>query len=136
MKLTVVLTVSSQLHNSVSSSLNRITKTLHHKCFLPVSVAKADDDIYESRAAKKSILNKKKPRPTFTGAQVFELQNSFLKEKYLLQNERVKLAKKVDLTVTQAKIWFQNRRKRWHKEQNVSRAAANEPLLFARYKFH
>ena len=52
----------------------------------PVSVAKADDDIYESRAAKKSILNKKKPRPTFTGAQVFELENSFLKEKYLLQN--------------------------------------------------
>ena len=76
----------------------------------PVSVAKADDDIYESRAAKKSILNK----------------NSFLKEKYLLQNERVKLAKKVDLTVTQAKIWFQNRRTRWRKEQNVSRAAANE----------
>ena len=92
----------------------------------PVSVAKADDDIYESRAAKKSILNKKKSRPTFNGAQVFELENSFLKEKYLLQNERVKLAKKVDLTVTQAKIWFQNRRKRWHKEQNVSRAAANE----------
>ena len=66
-----------------------------------------------------------KSRPTFTKAQVFEMEKVFQKEKYLTQLERAKLSTKVQLTEAQIKNWFQNRRNRWKREQKVTRIKAN-----------
>ncbi|KAF8767536.1 Homeobox protein ceh-9 like protein [Argiope bruennichi] len=69
---------------------------------------------------------KKKARTTFTGRQIFELEKQFEIKKYLSSSERAEMAKLLNVTETQVKIWFQNRRTKWKKQDNVSNAEAAE----------
>ncbi|NXC47462.1 NKX31 protein, partial [Penelope pileata] len=52
----------------------------------------------------------KRSRAAFTHSQVLELERKFSRQKYLSAPERAHLAKNLQLTETQVKIWFQNRR--------------------------
>lgn len=56
-------------------------------------------------------------RASFTHEQVLKLQRVFQTKKYLGNTERTELAKKLDMTEQQIKIWFQNRRYK-EKKQN------------------
>ncbi|GMT06297.1 hypothetical protein PENTCL1PPCAC_28471, partial [Pristionchus entomophagus] len=58
---------------------------------------------------------KKKARTTFTGRQIFELERQFEQKKYLSSAERGEMARLLNVTETQVKIWFQNRRTKWKK---------------------
>ncbi|XP_023679860.1 homeobox protein vent1-like [Paramormyrops kingsleyae] len=49
-------------------------------------------------------------RTKFTSEQIFRLQKTFGKHKYLDAAERMKLAAKLNLSETQVRTWFQNRR--------------------------
>ncbi|XP_011495613.1 PREDICTED: homeobox protein Nkx-6.1 [Ceratosolen solmsi marchali] len=69
---------------------------------------------------------KKKARTTFTGRQIFELEKQFEVKKYLSSSERADMAKLLNVTETQVKIWFQNRRTKWKKQDNISNAEAAE----------
>ncbi|XP_050497400.1 homeobox protein Hox-A4-like [Diabrotica virgifera virgifera] len=69
---------------------------------------------------------KKKARTTFTGRQIFELEKQFEVKKYLSSSERTEMAKLLNVTETQVKIWFQNRRTKWKKNDNVSNIEAAE----------
>jgi len=53
---------------------------------------------------------RKKPRTSFSAEQVIELEKRFKAQKYLGTKERAELAETLNLTDTQIKIWFQNRR--------------------------
>ncbi|NXC24711.1 NKX26 protein, partial [Campylorhamphus procurvoides] len=53
---------------------------------------------------------RRKPRVLFSQAQVFELEQRFKRQKYLSAGEREQLAGLLQLSSTQVKIWFQNRR--------------------------
>ncbi|XP_055848109.1 muscle-specific homeobox protein tinman [Episyrphus balteatus] len=53
---------------------------------------------------------KRKPRVLFSQAQVLELERRFRQQKYLTGAEREVIAHKLNLSATQVKIWFQNRR--------------------------
>lgn len=53
---------------------------------------------------------KRKPRVLFSQAQVLELECRFRAKKYLTGAEREIIAQKLNLSATQVKIWFQNRR--------------------------
>ena len=52
-------------------------------------------------------IKKKKARTTFSGRQIFELEKQFEIKKYLSSTERGELAKMLNVTETQVKIWFQ-----------------------------
>ncbi|XP_035418591.1 homeobox protein Nkx-3.1 [Cygnus atratus] len=52
----------------------------------------------------------KRSRAAFTHSQVLELERKFSHQKYLSAPERAHLAQNLQLTETQVKIWFQNRR--------------------------
>ncbi|CAH1730170.1 unnamed protein product [Chironomus riparius] len=54
--------------------------------------------------------SKRKPRILFSQSQVVELERRFKIQKYLSAPERETLASNLNLTPTQIKIWFQNRR--------------------------
>ncbi|XP_044754715.1 homeobox protein Nkx-2.5-like [Coccinella septempunctata] len=53
---------------------------------------------------------KRKPRVLFSQYQVHELEQKFKQQKYLSAPEREQMAQGLNLTPTQVKIWFQNRR--------------------------
>lgn len=66
------------------------------------------------------VGRRKKARTTFTGRQIFELEKLFEVKKYLSSGERADMAKLLNVTETQVKIWFQNRRTKWKKKDNVT----------------
>lgn len=60
-----------------------------------------------SHAANSHQLRKKRSRAAFTHMQVYELERRFNHQRYLSGPERSDLAKRLKLTETQVKIWFQ-----------------------------
>ncbi|XP_014237413.1 homeobox protein Hmx [Trichogramma pretiosum] len=84
------------------------------------------NDDNDAAAAAAAERKKKKARTTFTGRQIFELEKQFEVKKYLSSSERAEMAKLLNVTETQVKIWFQNRRTKWKKQDNISNAEAAE----------
>lgn len=60
--------------------------------------------------ADTKALVKKKTRTIFSKRQIFQLEATFDMKRYLSSSERACLASSLQLTETQVKIWFQNRR--------------------------
>lgn len=58
----------------------------------------------------------RRARTAFTYEQLVSLENKFKTTRYLSVCERLNLALTLNLTETQVKIWFQNRRTKWKKQ--------------------
>ncbi|XP_012578905.1 PREDICTED: NK1 transcription factor-related protein 2 [Condylura cristata] len=63
-------------------------------------------------------------RTAFTYEQLVALENKFKATRYLSVCERLNLALSLSLTETQVKIWFQNRRTKWKKQNPGADGAA------------
>ena len=61
----------------------------------------------------------RKARTAFTDYQLQTLERSFEKQKYLSVQDRQELAAKLNLTDTQVKTWYQNRRTKWKRTTSV-----------------
>lgn len=61
-------------------------------------------------------MRKRKQRPLFTQQQVQALEQEFTRHRYVSEEKRAELASTLNLTETQVKTWFQNRRTKWRKE--------------------
>ncbi len=55
----------------------------------------------------------RRKRTAFTSSQLLELEKEFIAKKYLSLNERSDIARLLNLSEMQIKIWFQNRRAKW-----------------------
>ncbi|WKX94679.1 hypothetical protein Q1695_011727 [Nippostrongylus brasiliensis] len=64
-----------------------------------------------------SEVRKKRHRTTFSPSQLHVLEEAFARQQYLVGTERVRLAALLNIGVAQVKVWFQNRRIRWRREQ-------------------
>lgn len=73
---------------------------------------KEDDPKSSSSSTLSSAQSKKqrKARTAFTDHQLQTLEKSFERQKYLSVQDRMELAAKLQLTDTQVKTWYQNRR--------------------------
>ncbi|XP_054839777.1 NK1 transcription factor-related protein 2 [Eublepharis macularius] len=78
------------------------------------------------RRAESSCAKPRRARTAFTYEQLVALENKFRSTRYLSVCERLNLALSLSLTETQVKIWFQNRRTKW-KKQNPSVDSTAQP---------
>ncbi|XP_062863508.1 homeobox protein HMX2-like [Trichomycterus rosablanca] len=69
--------------------------------------------------------SKKKTRTVFSRSQVYQLESTFDVKRYLSSSERACLASSLQLTETQVKTWFQNRRNKWKRQLSAELEAAN-----------
>ncbi|KAH7723190.1 Protein COG-1 b [Aphelenchoides avenae] len=68
------------------------------------------------------MLSKKQSRPTFSGAQIYQLEKKFEQTKYLAGSDRAQLAQELGMSESQVKVWFQNRRTKWRKKEAADQA--------------
>ncbi|XP_029656766.1 barH-like 1 homeobox protein [Octopus sinensis] len=85
------------------------------------SQMKREDETISSSQDIPSMKSKKprKARTAFTDHQLHCLEKSFERQKYLSVQDRMELAAKLNLTDTQVKTWYQNRRTKWKRQTAV-----------------
>ncbi|XP_023135789.1 barH-like 2 homeobox protein isoform X1 [Amphiprion ocellaris] len=79
-----------------------------------------DREISSSRDSPPVRTKKpRKARTAFTDHQLNQLERSFERQKYLSVQDRMDLAAALNLTDTQVKTWYQNRRTKWKRQTAV-----------------
>lgn len=71
---------------------------------------------------------KRKLRTVFTEVQLEGLESKFAEKKYLSVPDRMELASSLDLSETQVKTWFQNRRMKCKKQLTVDQTIPVEEV--------
>ncbi|KAL4671723.1 hypothetical protein H8959_004432 [Pygathrix nigripes] len=92
-------------------------------------VGNGSDCVRGGRSEQPKARHRRKPRVLFSQAQVLALERRFKQQRYLSAPEREHLASALQLTSTQVKIWFQNRRYKCKRQrQDKSLELASHPL--------
>ncbi|XP_047459591.1 NK1 transcription factor related 2-like,a [Mugil cephalus] len=85
-----------------------------------------DPSPHKRRRHDQACAKPRRARTAFTYEQLVALENKFRATRYLSVCERLNLALSLSLTETQVKIWFQNRRTKW-KKQNPGADSTLQP---------
>ncbi|XP_004077379.1 NK1 transcription factor-related protein 2 [Oryzias latipes] len=90
------------------------------------AIATQDRSTHKRRRSDQACAKPRRARTAFTYEQLVALENKFRTTRYLSVCERLNLALSLSLTETQVKIWFQNRRTKW-KKQNPGADSTLQP---------
>lgn len=72
-----------------------------------------------SSSSSCNLKKNRKSRTAFSDFQLNSLEKSFEKHKYLSVQDRIELANRLNLTDTQVKTWYQNRRTKWKRQSSL-----------------
>ncbi|THD24759.1 BarH 2 homeobox protein [Fasciola hepatica] len=97
------------------------TEATPHRTNAARSLCKKSGLYLSSSLASNGCKSKKprKARTAFTDVQLYELEQMFDKQKYLSVQDRMELAERLQLSDTQVKTWYQNRRTKWKRQTAV-----------------
>ncbi|XP_067660631.1 barH-like 1 homeobox protein [Haliotis asinina] len=101
---------------------DRSRSPLYKKTDTSLSDSDDEDDVDDGEDTDSLMIKSKKPRKArtaFTDHQLSCLEKSFERQKYLSVQDRMELAAKLNLTDTQVKTWYQNRRTKWKRQTAV-----------------
>ncbi|XP_051472768.1 homeobox protein vex1-like [Apus apus] len=76
-----------------------------------------------------------RPRTKFSAAQLQELERSFREQRYIGASEKRRLAAELNLSQSQIKTWFQNRRMKFKRQTQDARVEALFSGLFLPYHY-
>ncbi|CAK8675915.1 unnamed protein product [Clavelina lepadiformis] len=130
-------------NHKIGDSLSPVMDLEHKEHNMPSNLTRCrrkfdlsgENEAVESKEkpSKTKHQKKKRTRAAFTQAQVNALEERFGLQKYLSGVERAEFAHALNLTETQIKIWFQNRRYKTKRRVRLARemiaAAVQYPLL-------
>lgn len=74
----------------------------------------------DRNAMQSNLIKPRRRRTAFTSEQLLELEKEFHSKKYLSLSERSSIARSLNLSEVQIKIWFQNRRAKWKRTKSSS----------------
>ncbi|KAM7436876.1 DNA binding [Porites harrisoni] len=103
---------------NTSSSLDREDKLTSYEADSTERLDTEDFSHENGNRLETDIPNtkKRKRRVLFTKGQIYELERRFRQQRYLSAPEREQLARLINLSPTQVKIWFQNHRYKYKKQ--------------------
>ncbi|OXU27119.1 hypothetical protein TSAR_002936 [Trichomalopsis sarcophagae] len=83
-----------------------------------VIAARADTSPLPTAQASQRKSSGKRSRTAYSSVQLVELEKQFNHNRYLCRPQRIQMAENLKLSERQIKIWFQNRRMKFKKEQS------------------
>ncbi|KAI0220839.1 Ventral anterior homeobox 1b [Lamellibrachia satsuma] len=102
-----------------SASSFHLQLIVFHNHLLPPPPTDSSGQLKELVFPKALDLDRpKRARTTFSSEQLYQLEQEFIRNQYVVGRERTELAQRLALTETQVKVWFQNRRTKYKRDRD------------------